>query len=154
MSYTITEKCNGCGACAKHCPTEAISGEKKQQHVIAKDKCIECGVCGRVCPVKSAVLNQKGESCERVNKSEWPKPVITRSLCTACRMCVDICPFDCLDITEPPDFPRDFSTVAFLKDAKACVSCSQCVDVCPQDAIYLAKILIPRVNSSKLASKK
>ncbi|MCD6569701.1 MAG: 4Fe-4S binding protein [Deltaproteobacteria bacterium] len=138
MSYTITEKCTGCGVCVRHCPTEAISGEKKKQHTIDKDKCIECGVCGRICPAKDAVLDQGGVVCKRVKKSEWPKPVVIRSLCTACSMCVDICPFNCLGITDPPDFPRDFTAIAYLKDTKGCVGCTQCADICPQEAIYLA----------------
>ncbi len=61
MSYTITEKCNGCGACARICPAVAISGEKKKPHTIDANLCIECGACGRICP-QSAVLDAEGAS--------------------------------------------------------------------------------------------
>jgi NADH-quinone oxidoreductase subunit F len=45
----IAEACTGCGACKKHCPTDAISGETKQPHTIDPDKCIKCGACVSYC---------------------------------------------------------------------------------------------------------
>jgi NADH:ubiquinone oxidoreductase subunit F (NADH-binding)/(2Fe-2S) ferredoxin/Pyruvate/2-oxoacid:ferredoxin oxidoreductase delta subunit len=45
----IAENCTGCGVCKRNCPQEAISGEKKQVHVIDEDKCIRCGICREVC---------------------------------------------------------------------------------------------------------
>lgn len=48
--YTIlADKCTGCTACARSCPVGAISGEKRQAHVIDADKCIRCGACYDKC---------------------------------------------------------------------------------------------------------
>lgn len=51
MRYTIiADKCKSCGICAKNCPVECISGEKKVPYVIDQDKCIKCGSCIEKCP--------------------------------------------------------------------------------------------------------
>ncbi len=50
IRYSINpEACTGCTACAKPCPTGAITGEARKTHVIDDDKCIRCGVCRDVC---------------------------------------------------------------------------------------------------------
>jgi NADH:ubiquinone oxidoreductase subunit F (NADH-binding)/(2Fe-2S) ferredoxin/ferredoxin len=50
IRYTINEEnCTGCGVCPKHCPEDAISGEKKKLHTIDQNKCIKCGICREVC---------------------------------------------------------------------------------------------------------
>jgi len=45
----IPEKCSGCGLCAKYCPSDAISGEKKKPYLIDSEQCIRCGLCMSVC---------------------------------------------------------------------------------------------------------
>ncbi len=49
ISFKITDKCKGCGACARKCPVGAISGEKKKMHEIDPAVCIKCGKCEESC---------------------------------------------------------------------------------------------------------
>jgi len=49
LTYTINDNCTGCTVCASACPTDAITGERKELHVIDQDKCIKCGKCFTVC---------------------------------------------------------------------------------------------------------
>lgn len=39
------EACTGCTLCAKKCPQDAITGKKKEPHVLDQEKCIKCGIC-------------------------------------------------------------------------------------------------------------
>jgi len=50
ITYVVDEeKCTGCTVCAKNCPVDAISGERKQLHYIDQEVCIQCGVCYTKC---------------------------------------------------------------------------------------------------------
>lgn len=50
ITYTIDKnKCIGCSACAKQCPTNAISGQLKSPFEINSEACIKCGNCKTVC---------------------------------------------------------------------------------------------------------
>ena len=49
----ITDACTGCTVCGKKCPNDAISGNRKEVHIIDQKKCIKCGICYEVCKFKA-----------------------------------------------------------------------------------------------------
>ncbi|MBI1933907.1 MAG: NADH-quinone oxidoreductase subunit NuoF [Ignavibacteriales bacterium] len=53
----ITEICNGCGLCARKCPSEAIVGEPKHPYTIVESKCIKCGMCIETCRFEAVEAN-------------------------------------------------------------------------------------------------
>ena len=54
ITYGIdADNCTGCGMCKKNCPPGAISGERKQTHLLDTGKCIKCGICYDVCKFKA-----------------------------------------------------------------------------------------------------
>jgi NADH-quinone oxidoreductase subunit F len=55
--YEIDEgACTGCTLCAKQCPQEAITGEKKKPHKLDQSKCIKCGICYENCKFNAVVI--------------------------------------------------------------------------------------------------
>ncbi len=50
LNYIIDKsKCIGCSACARVCPTNAITGKVKEPYEIDQSKCIKCGACIEKC---------------------------------------------------------------------------------------------------------
>jgi len=57
MKYSIiVDKCVGCTACARGCPVNAISGERKGPHFIDQEKCIKCGACFEKCKFGAVLI--------------------------------------------------------------------------------------------------
>jgi NADH:ubiquinone oxidoreductase subunit F (NADH-binding)/(2Fe-2S) ferredoxin/NAD-dependent dihydropyrimidine dehydrogenase PreA subunit len=49
LTYTINDRCTGCGACRRGCPSKAVAGTPKAMHVIDQALCTKCGACHTVC---------------------------------------------------------------------------------------------------------
>lgn len=136
MSYKITESCNGCGACVKVCPVEAIRGEKRTLHVVDPTSCIDCGACGRICPQES-VVDHLGITCIGIKRSEWEKPRFDWDACMSCTACRDACPVGCIALARPAG-NADPHPYPALKAGIACIGCGFCALECPVNAIMMA----------------
>lgn len=134
MAYTISNTCIGCMACAKICPTRAITGKNKGLHTIDPDLCIECGACGRICP-SDAVQDHFGLTFKRVLKKAWECPCFDLNTCMSCTICLDTCPVSAISQKRllqgnPHLFPM-------LENQAICMGCGFCAIDCPADAITM-----------------
>lgn len=136
MAYSIIETCIGCTACTKRCPTNAITGERNELHVIDPTLCIDCGACGVVCPPE-AILDMYGAVCQQLKSNERPKAVVIEDKCigSGCELCINICPFDALSLQRSERID-DFFGVSTV-DERSCTGCRLCEDVCGWDAIHI-----------------
>jgi NADH:ubiquinone oxidoreductase subunit F (NADH-binding)/(2Fe-2S) ferredoxin len=58
ISFIILDgPCTGCTVCARNCPVNAITGERRHTHVIDPDICIRCGICMQVCNFNAVTIN-------------------------------------------------------------------------------------------------
>jgi len=147
MAFSINRRCDGCSACVRQCPTQAIFGEFKKSYSIDSNRCIDCGVCGQICPIE-AVVNERGEIAARVERNDRLRPTVDFDMCNGCAMCVDICPFHCIEIVGGP-----LMGISVLANPLACVSCDECMHVCLKHAIKMKPTDLHQLDAGEARRK-
>jgi len=73
VSHAINEKCIGCHACFKVCPSDAIAGKPKELYTIDQEKCIQCGACYQICNYDAIdrVKRGHGEAVQHRARELW-----------------------------------------------------------------------------------
>ena len=119
-----TEKCVGCGMCARHCAHDAITVRDRKAS-IDHSRCVGCGMCIGICP-QDAVQPASDESNDILDKKmvEYAWAVLNGRPHFHISLAVDISPFcDCHaenDIPIVPDIGMFASFDPVALD-KACV---------------------------------
>jgi ferredoxin len=134
VSHRFTARCDGCTACARQCPTGAITGRMHERHAVIAALCIDCGVCGWICHA-GAVDDQHGQVVARLARDQRPRPVVVADRCNGCGLCVDYCPTACLQVIG-----RAHAGIAVLAQPLACVSCGECADICEKGAVLMGPL--------------
>jgi two-component system, NtrC family, sensor kinase len=68
MVFTQKERCKGCYACVRGCPSKAIKVENQRAEVM-QDLCVNCGACVRVCVPKAKRIESDIETVHQLISS-------------------------------------------------------------------------------------
>lgn len=82
----ITDKCVGCGACARACPVDCISGTIKVRHHIDTTRCTHCGQCIVACPVNA--ITEGDNTFKFLRDLATPNKIIITQMAPAVRVAI------------------------------------------------------------------
>ena len=131
MTFRITDNCVGCGTCKKKCPWEAISGVKKQKHLIEPTLCRECATCWYTCP-RCAVEDAEGYVREKSGRPRAPKATIDSVACVGCQNCLMNCEQGAIH------FESGLVAGRCNVEEHSCIGCGSCLAYCASGCIQLS----------------
>ena len=129
-----SDTCVFCGLCAKACPADAITVDRKAKSwEVDKDACVKCGACIDKCPKQSLSFGGAAEAAPAEPKEAPKKSIasVKEGECIGCNACVNQCPADAI----PPVVESEWN----LEEDK-CIGCGACVDACPVDALEMKEV--------------
>lgn len=119
------EKCRSYGACAKFCPTGAITVEDGKTAQVNRDICIGCGACVNVCPAGAVELKREVGDIVKTQKLS-----VDDEICVACGVCEENCPVDAIRLED--------ERVVITENK--CILCEVCSTKCPVAALKLERL--------------
>ncbi len=116
------DTCIYCGLCAKNCPEEAITVDRKEKTwTVDHDKCSTCGTCIAKCPKKSLSFAEPAE-----------EGVLWSDSCIYCTICAKKCPCEAITV--------DRKEKTWKIDRDLCTLCGTCVGACPKKSLSIGEI--------------
>lgn len=119
------DKCKLCGLCAKNCPNECITVDRKAKtwSVNAAD-CVGCGACQSSCHFDAITMGAAA-----AEPAGDPVAHADLSKCKFCGLCAKNCPNECITV--------DRKAKTWTVNADECVGCGACQSACHFDAITI-----------------
>lgn len=159
-----TDKCNGCGLCARNCKASCID---PQHHMVDMSRCVECGNCMEKCRQKALTFGKRqdeGKNSKGEEKSGQPVDDGRRAMLTGTALLAGTALLNAKDkttdgglapiekkkkpvrqklITPPGSLSANHMTTH-------CTACQLCISACPNNVLrpshQLDRLMQPEVS--------
>lgn len=137
------DTCVYCGLCAKTCPCDALTVDRKEKiWTVDDDACVKCGACVDKCPKKCleiGVPTEEKEDAELEAAEEAPAEVASEDVAEAVSEDVVETPEGTEEQTEEKSDTSERAPAAkAVVDPDKCIYCGVCENECPCEAIDVA----------------